>query len=190
MNKFINFQSGNYFLLKYTSVLFCVWNSNECIIDNFEYKSCIRILYKNAKSSSIVDIPAGKEISDMIILKRWAVLEIKLLKKIIDKSTRKIIRTVSPIPDILYRLGKIRKASHNWQPSFSPSTLQTYLPTPKFAFPFSLSSTISKYTVIDSFHFVEEVFQQDRNICMASLHFDFLFKNIALDEAIDIYIDN
>ena len=97
---------------------------------------------------------------------------------------------MSPIPDILYRLGKIRKASHNWQPSFSPSTLQTYLPTPKFAFPFSLSSAISKYTVIDSFHFVEEVFQQDRNICMASLHFDFLFKNIALDEAIDIYIDN
>ena len=46
------------------------------------------------------------------------------------------------------------------------------------------------FIVIDSFHFVEEICQQDSNLHMASLDVDSLFTNIPLDETINICVDN
>ena len=41
-----------------------------------------------------------------------------------------------------------------------------------------------------SFHFPEEISQQDSNLHMASLEVDYLFANIPLEETIDICVDN
>ena len=48
----------------------------------------------------------------------------------------------------------------------------------------------NEYTAIDSFHFAEEIFQQDSILHMLSLDVDPLFKNIPPEETIDICIDN
>ena len=53
-----------------------------------------------------------------------------------------------------------------------------------------IPSAASEYTVIDSFHFAEEICQQDPNLHMASLDADSLLTNIPLDETIDICGDS
>ena len=50
--------------------------------------------------------------------------------------------------------------------------------------------TQQQYTVIDSFHFAEEIFQQDANLLMAGLEVDSSFTNIPHIETINICIDN
>ena len=60
----------------------------------------------------------------------------------------------------------------------------------KFLLNFLTPSTANKYNVIDSFHFPEEICQQDSNLHMASLEVDSLFTNIPLDKNIDICADN
>ena len=52
------------------------------------------------------------------------------------------------------------------------------------------SSRTNEYTVIDSFHFGEEICQQDSNLHMASLDDDSLFTNILLNGAINFCVDN
>ena len=52
------------------------------------------------------------------------------------------------------------------------------------------TSTANEYTGIDSFHFAEEIGQQDSNLHMASPGVDSLFTNIPLDKTIDICADN
>ena len=39
-------------------------------------------------------------------------------------------------------------------------------------------SATNEHTIIDSFHFAEEICQQDSNLRMTSLDLDFLFTNI------------
>ena len=51
-------------------------------------------------------------------------------------------------------------------------------------------STANEFTVVDSFHFPEEICQQDFNLNTASLDVDSLFTNIPLEETIDICLDN
>ena len=51
-------------------------------------------------------------------------------------------------------------------------------------------STANEFTAIDSFHFAEEISQQDSNLHMASLDADSLFTNIPLGETFDISVDN
>ena len=68
--------------------------------------------------------------------------------------------------------------------------LLIHLPTKKFLPKFLTPSTAKEYAVIDSFHFAEEICQQDSNFNMASLDIDSLFTNIPLDETIDICVDN
>ena len=60
----------------------------------------------------------------------------------------------------------------------------------KFLLKFLTPSAANKFTVIDSFHFAEEICQQDSNLHMASLDVDSLFTNIPLEETIDICVDN
>ena len=77
-------------------------------------------------------------------------------------------------------------------PLFRPilSALQT--PTynlAKFLVPILDPLTKNEHTVKDSFHFAEEVCEQDPSLSMNSLDVDSLFTNISLDETIDICIN-
>ena len=60
----------------------------------------------------------------------------------------------------------------------------------KFLLTFLTPSTANKFTVIDSFHFAEEICQQDSNLHMAILDVDSLFTNSLLEETIDICVGN
>ena len=165
------------------------------ILDKYSYISAIEeILNDNSKFSKF-DIPAGKEINHIVNLEKRITSELKLLKdkENIDKSTYKSIKPVGSRPDILYGSGKIHKETRNGLPPFRPILSAIDTPTyelAKFLLKFLTPSTANKYMVVDSFHFAEEICQQDFNLHMASLDVDSLLTNIPLDETIDICVDN
>ena len=165
------------------------------ILDKFSYISAIEdILNDNSKFSKL-DIPAGKEINHIVNLEKRITSALKLLKdkEIIDKSTYKSIKPIGSRPGILYGSGKIHKETRNGLPPFRPILSAIDTPTcklAKFLLKFLTPSTANEYTVIDSFHFEEEICQQDSNLHIASLDVDSLFTNIPLDETIDICVDN
>ena len=152
------------------------------------------ILNDNSKFSKL-DILAGKEINHIVNLEKRITSELKLLKdkKLIGKSTYKSIKPVGSRPEILYGSSKIQKETRNGLPPFRPILSAIDTPTyklAKFLQKFLTPSTANKYTVIDSFHFAEEICQQDSNLHMASLDVHSLFTNIPLDETMDICGDN
>ena len=165
------------------------------ILDKCSYISAIEeILNDNSKFSKF-DIPAGKEINRIVNLKKRFTSELKLLKykEIIDKSTYKSIKPVGSRAGILYGSGKIHKEIRNGLPPFHPILSAIDTPTyklAKFLLKFLTPSAANEYTVIDSIHFAEEIYQQYSNLHMASLDVDSLFTNIPLDETIDICVDN
>ena len=113
--------------------------------------------------------------------------------KFIDKSTYKSVKPVHSRSDILCRFGKVHKETHNGLPPLCPILLPIDTPTyivAKLLLKFLKPSTANEYTVIDSFHFAEEIFQQDANLHMAGLEVDSSFTNIPHIETINICIDN
>ena len=158
------------------------------ILDKCFYISAIEeILQDNSKFSKL-DILAGKEINHLVNLEKRTTSKLKLLKnkKIIDKS-------VGSRPRILYGLAKTHKETRNGIQPFDPILSAIGTPTyklAKFLLKFLSPSTANEFTVIDSFHFAEEISQQDSNLHMASLDVDSLFTNIPLEETIDICVDN
>ena len=165
------------------------------ILDKCSYISAIEeILNDNSKFSKL-DIPTGKEINHIVNLKKRITSELKLLKdkEIIDKSIYKSIKPVGSRPGILYGSGKIHKKTRNGIPPFRPILSAIGTPTynlAKFLLKFLTPSTANEFTVIDSFHFAEEISQQDSNLHTASLDVDSLFTNIPFEETIDICVDN
>ena len=165
------------------------------ILDKCSYIDAIgEILNDNSKFSKL-DIPAGKEINHIVNLEKRITSELKLLKdkEIIDESTYKSIEPVGSRAGILHGSGKIHKETRNGLPPFCPilSAIDTLTyKLAKFLLKFLTPSTANEYTVIDSFHFAEEICQQHSNLHMASLDVDSLFTNIPLDETIDICVDN
>lgn len=131
-------------------------------------------LNDNSKFSKL-DILEGKEINLIVNLEERIISELKLLKgmEIINKSTYKSINqqvksiklTISAIATPTYKLAQF---------------LLTFL-TP---------SPANSFTVIDSFHFDQEVRRQDSNLHIASLNVDSLFPNIPLEERIEICVSN
>ena len=84
-------------------------------------------------------------------------------------------------PGILYGSDKIHNETRNRLPPFRPILSAIDTPTyklAKFLLKFLTPSTANEHQVIDSFHFAEEICQQDSNLHMASLDVDFLFANI------------
>ena len=165
------------------------------ILDKCSYISAIKEILNDSAKFSKLDIPAGKEINHIVNPEKRITSELKLLKdkEIIDKSTYKSIKSVGSRPGILYGLGKIHKETCNGIPCFRPILSAIGTPTyklAKFLLKFFTPSTANEFTVIDSFHFAEEIFQQDSNLHMASLDIDSLFTNIPLEETIDICVDN
>ena len=109
--------------------------------------------------------------------------------KFIDKSTYRSVKPVHSRSDILCRFGKVHKETHNGLPPLCPILLPIDTPTyivAKLLLKFLKPSTANEYTVIDSFHFAEEIFQQDANLHMAGLEVDSSFTNIP---HIGLYID-
>ena len=165
------------------------------ILDKCSYISAIEEILNDTSKFSKLDIPAGKEINHIVNLEKKTTAERKLLKdkEIIDKSTYKSIKPVGSRPGILYGSGKIHKETRNGLPSFLPILSAIDTPTyklAKFLLKFLTPSTVNECTVIDSFHFAEEICRQDSNLHMASLDVDSLFTNIPLDETIDICVDS
>ena len=134
------------------------------ILDKCSYISAIEeILNDNSKFSKL-DIPAGKEINHIVNLEKRITSELKLLKdkEIVAKSTYKSIKPVGSRPGILYGSGKIHKETRNERPSFRHflSAIDTLtFNLAKFLLKFLTPSTTNEYTVIDSFHFAEEIYQ-------------------------------
>ena len=163
------------------------------ILDKCSYISAIEeILNDNSKFSKL-GIPNGKEINHIVNLDKKITSELRLLKdkETIDKSTYKIIKPVGSRQGILYRLGKIHKETRNgiapqvYGPILSAIGTPTYK-LAKFLMKFLTPTTANEFNAIDSFHFAEEICQQNSNLHMASLNVDTLFTNIPLQEAIDI----
>ena len=108
-------------------------------------------------------------------------------KELINKSSYKSIKSGGSRPGILYGLGKIHKKTRNGLSPFRPILSAIGKPTYKlgnFTLQFLTPSTTNEYTVIDSFHFPEEICEQDPNLYVASLNVDSLFINIPLDGTI------
>ena len=165
------------------------------ILDKWSYIRAIEdILNDNSKFSKL-NIPAGKEINRIVNLGKQITSELKLLndKEIIWKSTYKSIKPVGSRPGVSYGLSKIHKETCNGMPPFCPILSALGTPTnklAKFLLKFLTPSIANECAVIDSFHYSEEICQQDSNLHMASLDLDSLFTNIPLEEAIDICVDN
>ena len=123
----------------------------------------------------------------------WFFDKLLKVKETIDKSTYKSIKPVGSRTGILRGSSKTHKETRNGLPPSRPILSAIDTPTyklAKFLLKFLTPSTANEYGVIDSFHFAEEICQQDSNLHMASLDVDSLFTNILLYETIDICVGN
>ena len=136
------------------------------ILDKCSYIRAIEeILNENSKFSKL-DIRAGKEINHIVNLEKRITSELKLLKdnEIIDKSTYESIKPVDSIPGIFYGLDKIHQETRNGLLPCRPILSATNTPSYKlanFLLKILTPSATNEYTVIDSFHFAEEICQQE-----------------------------
>ena len=89
----------------------------------------------------------------------------------------------------MYDSCKVYKASVGNRLPFRPILLTLNTPTyklAKFLIPILKPLTTNEFTVKDSFHFDEEVVDQQHDLFMGSLDIDSLFTNIPLEETIEI----
>ena len=89
----------------------------------------------------------------------------------------------------MYGSSKVHKASVENCLSFRPILSALNIPTYKLAkFLVSILKplTTNEFTVKDSFHFAEEIVDQQHDLFMGSLDVDSLFTNIPLEETIEI----
>ena len=120
-----------------------------------------------------------------------------IFKNLVDsnsmsKEMHKSIKQAGTRSGTMYEIDKVHKQEVDGFAIFRPilSVLQT--PTysiAKFLLPILDPLTKNEYTVKDSFHFVEEICEQDPSLSMGSLDVDSLFTNISLDETIAICIN-
>ena len=117
----------------------------------------------------------------------------KVLKKFVEsksmtEKTRKRLKPVGTRQGIMYVSRKVHKASVGNCPPFRPILPALNTPTyklAKFLVPILKPLTTNEFTVKDSFHFAEEIVDQ-QYIFMGSLDVDSLFTNIPLEETIEI----
>ena len=120
-----------------------------------------------------------------------------IFKNLVDsnsmsKEMRKSVKPVGAMPGTMHGLCKVHMQEVDGCPPFKPilSVLQT--PTyslAKFLVPILDPLTKNEYTVKDSFHFAEDICEQDPSLSVSTLDVDSLFTNIPLDETIDICIN-
>ena len=105
------------------------------------------------------------------------------------EKTRKSLKPVGTRPGIMYGSCKLHKASAGDCPRFRPILSALNTPTYKLAkllVPILKPLTTNEFTVKDSFHFAEEIVDQQHDLFMGSLDVDSLFTNIPLEETIEI----
>ena len=120
-----------------------------------------------------------------------------IFKNLVDsnsmsKEMRKSIKPGGTRPGTMYGLCKVQKQEINGCPPFRPILLALQTPTynlAKFLVPILDPLTKNEYTVKNSFHFAEEICEQDFSLSMGSLDVDSLFTNIPLDKTIYICIN-
>ena len=118
----------------------------------------------------------------------------KVLKKLVEsksmtEKTRKSLKPVGTRPGVMYGSCKVHKASVGNCPPFRPILSALNTPTyklAKFLVPILKPLITNEFTVKDSFHFTEEIVDQQHDLFMASLDVDSLFTNIPLEENIEI----
>ena len=108
--------------------------------------------------------------------------------KIMTEKTRKSLKPVSTRPGIMYGSCKAHKASVGNCLPFRPILSALNTPTyklAKFLVPILKPLTTNEFTVKDSFHFAEEIVDQ-QHLFMSILDVASLFTNIPLEETIEI----
>ena len=104
------------------------------------------------------------------------------------EKTKKCLKPVGTRPGVMYGSCKVHKASVGNCPPFRPilSALNTPIyKSAKFLLQILKPLTTNEFTVKDSFHFAEEIVDQ-QHLFMGSSDVDFLFTNITLEETIKI----
>ena len=116
----------------------------------------------------------------------------KIIKKLVESNsmtdkTKKFLKYVGTRPGVMYGSCKVHKASVENFPPFRPilSDLNTRTyQLAKFLVPILKPWTTNEFTVKDSFHFAEEIVDQQHDLFMGSLNVDSLFTNIPLDKEV------
>ena len=102
-----------------------------------------------------------------------------------------ILTPDGPSPARLYGFPKVHKALFNGLPNYRPIISQIGSPTykiVKYLLDFISLITENEYNLKDSFEFVSMIDKQDRNSFKCSFDKSFLFKNVPLEETIEIMI--
>ena len=105
--------------------------------------------------------------------------------------TNLLTKPVGSKPNILYKLGKYDTETHNSLSSFFPNLSAigtTAYKSVSFLLQVLEPSATNENNFIDSFYSVKEICQQKPNLYMTSIKVGSSFKNILLDESIDIFI--
>ena len=114
---------------------------------------------------------------------------VNVLKKLVEsksmrEKTRKSLKPVGTRPGVIYGSCTVRKASVGNCPLFRTILSALNTPSSKFLVPILKPLSTNEFTV--SFHFAEEIVDQQHDIFMGSLDVDSLFTNIPLGETIEI----
>ena len=102
------------------------------------------------------------------------------------------IKTVGSRPSVLYSLSKVHKNIVDKCPPFRPILSAVGTPSYKMAKFLVLrmnSITSNELTVKETFCFAKEIVEQEISLAMGSLDVVSLFRNVPLDEIIDISIN-
>ena len=115
----------------------------------------------------------------------------KVFKKFVEsktmtEKTRKSLKPLGTRPGIMYRSCKVHKATVGNCPPFRPILSALNIPTYRLAkilVPILKPLTTNEFTVKDSFHFAEEIVDQQHDLFMGSLDVDSLFTNELFKES-------
>ena len=153
----------------------------------------IEALLKDSSKFKNIPVAPHKDLNYIINSEERVTDLLKKLKNknTISEETYDKLRPLGSKPGTLYGSAKVPKPFMNGLLSFRPILLAIGIPTYKLAklLVAVLSDvTQNRFTVKDSFTFVDEILTQNSDLCMASLDVDSLFTNISLDEIIDICV--
>ena len=105
------------------------------------------------------------------------------------EKTRKYLKPVGSRPGFMYGSCKVHEARVGNCPPFRRILSALNTPTYKLAkllVPILKPLTTNEFTVKDSFHFSEEIVDQQHDLVMGSFYVDSLFTNIPLEETVEI----
>ena len=101
------------------------------------------------------------------------------------EKTRKSLKHVGTRPGVIYGSCEVHKASVDNCLPFQPILSALNTPPYKLAKilgPILKPLTTNEFTIEDSFHFADEIVDQQHDLFMGSLDVDSLFNNIPLEE--------